>query len=190
MKERVDKKVNVRPHTIQVGDNVLLKQKSTKQNPVYDPKPFTVTGVWGTQIKGTREGTTKTRDAQRWKLVKTKQRTQYGTPKEETSTYQSDPDIGPSSHQASHQHHRRHTQQGLQQSPRTLEPDQTSWFPTSPTQTPRAQSYEGGAQAAGGYRATLMRQLHNHPEVIMSSTIANRPKRQRSKPDRYKPYMD
>ena len=87
MKERVDKKVNVRPHTIQVGDNVLLKQKSTKQNPVYDPKPFTVTGVWGTQIEGTREGTTKTRDAQRWKSVKTKQRTRYGTPKEETSTY-------------------------------------------------------------------------------------------------------
>ena len=69
MKQAVDKKSNIRPHQIQVGDHVLLKQKSTKQTPIYDPSPYVVTATWGTQIEATRDGYTKIRDAQRWKLV-------------------------------------------------------------------------------------------------------------------------
>ena len=65
-----DLKANVRPHTISVGDKVLLLQTTTKQRPWYDPLPYLVTRVQGTQITVSREdGKTFTRDAQRLKKV-------------------------------------------------------------------------------------------------------------------------
>ena len=65
-----DLKANVRPHTITVGDKVLLLQTTTKQRPWYDPLPYHVTRVQGTQITVSREdGKTLTRDAQRLKKV-------------------------------------------------------------------------------------------------------------------------
>ena len=59
----------VRPHTIKVGDTVLLTQKQTKTKSRYDPDPFRVTGVNGTQITASREHLVRTRDAQRFKKV-------------------------------------------------------------------------------------------------------------------------
>ena len=53
-------------------DQALLKQKSTKTRPPYDPKPFTITEVNGHQITAERGDTTRTRDAQKWKGIKTK----------------------------------------------------------------------------------------------------------------------
>ena len=70
MKVYKDKPAYVKSHTIRVGDKVLLRQKSTKRDPPYDPEPYTVVDVHGTQVTGDRgRGVTKTRDSQRWKKV-------------------------------------------------------------------------------------------------------------------------
>ena len=49
-----DDKSYVKPHKIEVGDKVLLQQKSTKRNPPYDHRHFTVTAVHGHQVTGAR----------------------------------------------------------------------------------------------------------------------------------------
>ena len=64
-----DSKPYVKPHTINVGDTVLLKQRATKLIPPYDPEAYTVTDVVGHQITGKRGQQEKTRDAQKWKKV-------------------------------------------------------------------------------------------------------------------------
>ena len=65
-----DQKANVRAHDIKVGDTVLLLQTPTKQRPWYDPSPYHVTQVAGTQVTATREdGKNITRDSQRFKKV-------------------------------------------------------------------------------------------------------------------------
>ena len=66
-KQAKDKKKYVKPHSIKVGDTVLLAQKKTKMLPLYDPKPFAVVEVRGHQITATRDGKNITRDAQKWK---------------------------------------------------------------------------------------------------------------------------
>ena len=64
MKVYKDKPPYVKSHTIRVGDKVLLRQKSTKRDPPYDPEPYTVVDVHGTQITGDRgRGVKKTRDS-------------------------------------------------------------------------------------------------------------------------------
>lgn len=98
MKKYKDKPANVRPHTISIGDKVLLRQKSTKKNPPHDPDPYTVTDVQGTQITAVRHGRPKTRDSQRFKRVASPQPSRFrnlpsilqSNPPED-----SDPDIGP-----------------------------------------------------------------------------------------------
>ncbi|XP_043240081.1 uncharacterized protein K02A2.6-like [Amphibalanus amphitrite] len=64
-----DGKSNVRAHNIAVGDTVLLRQTATKQKPWYDPSPYQVIKVLGTQITASRGQKTITRDAQRLKKV-------------------------------------------------------------------------------------------------------------------------
>jgi hypothetical protein len=64
-----DKKSNVRPHNIQVGDKVLLLQRTSKTKSRYDPKPFTVVQVQGTQITAERGDKRRRRDAQKFKKV-------------------------------------------------------------------------------------------------------------------------
>ena len=64
-----DKKATVRPHDIGVGDTVLLLQTPTKQRPWYDPSPYCVEKVQGTQITAVRNEKSVTRDAQRFKKV-------------------------------------------------------------------------------------------------------------------------
>ncbi|KAF0296163.1 hypothetical protein FJT64_006315 [Amphibalanus amphitrite] len=45
---------NVRPHNIQTGDTVLLQRRSTKTASRYDPEPYKVVQMKGTQITATR----------------------------------------------------------------------------------------------------------------------------------------
>ena len=53
-----------------MGDTVLLHQKKTTTKPPYDPDPFTVTTVQGTQIAATRRGKVVTRNVDKWKILK------------------------------------------------------------------------------------------------------------------------
>ena len=74
-----DQKSFVKPHTIQIGDTVLLSQKKTKTQPPYDPDPFTVTEVKGHQITANRGHKTLTRDAQKWKRIRPRTKPDYET---------------------------------------------------------------------------------------------------------------
>ena len=76
-KKHKDSKQYVKPHQIKIGDQVLLKQKSTKRNPPYDPDPYTVTAIRGHQITARRGRQQKTRDAQKWKIVTIRTATNY-----------------------------------------------------------------------------------------------------------------
>ena len=80
-----------------MGDLVISKRKTTKHDSVYDPKPYKVVAVYGTQIKGMREeGKHKTRDSQKWKRVQVQARRRYSD-RESTrgaSSYLEDTDIG------------------------------------------------------------------------------------------------
>ena len=67
-----DAKSNVRPHNIQSGDQVLLLQRQTKSQSRYDPNPYTVTDVQGTQITAIRKDKIRKRDAKKFKKVKLK----------------------------------------------------------------------------------------------------------------------
>ena len=60
---------NVKPHTIKKGDQVLMRQNMTKTQSRYDPRPFKVDEVHGSQITVSRDGSKKTRDAQKLKKV-------------------------------------------------------------------------------------------------------------------------
>ena len=59
----------MRPHNIEVGDQVLLLQKTTKSKPRYDPDPYTVTKVLGSQITATRGEKIRVRDSKKFKKV-------------------------------------------------------------------------------------------------------------------------
>ena len=72
-----NKKNYVKHHNITVGNQVLLKQRSTKHKPPYDPIPYNVTEVHGHQVKANREHQVKVRDAQKWKKIITKPPTNY-----------------------------------------------------------------------------------------------------------------
>lgn len=77
-----DAKSNVKPHNISVGDRVLLLQRKTKANPQYDPMPYKVVKVIGTQIKAVRGDKTRVRDAKKFKKVALQPRPNYGTPRD------------------------------------------------------------------------------------------------------------
>ncbi|KAF0310212.1 hypothetical protein FJT64_018746 [Amphibalanus amphitrite] len=68
---------NVRPHNIQTGDTVLLQRRSTKTASRYDPEPYKVVQMKGTQITATRGGSTLTRDSQKFKRIVRPQRPNY-----------------------------------------------------------------------------------------------------------------
>ena len=55
-KTRFDKTKHAKEEKIAKGDKVLVKQQKTSIKPPYDPKPYVVTGVVGTQITATRAG--------------------------------------------------------------------------------------------------------------------------------------
>ena len=72
-----DHKSNVRPHSITTGDQVLLLQKPTKSHSRYDPDPYTVTDVHGTQITATRNRKVRKLDSKKFKKVTIKAPTNY-----------------------------------------------------------------------------------------------------------------
>ena len=97
MKSYKDASRYVREHDMEVGDLVIAKRKTTKHDSVYDPKPYKVVTVHGTQIKGMREdGKHKTRDSQKWKRVQVQPRRRYTDLESTTSKskYLEDTDIG------------------------------------------------------------------------------------------------
>ena len=165
MKLSKDKPAYVKPHAIQVGDQVLLKQTSTKRDPPYDPEPYTVVDVHGTQITGDRSGRTKTRDSQRWKKVDS-----------------SRPPVLPRSASVEHSE----ADIGVPESPGA---DAT---PTSPTQsggtevteTTPPQSPTTPSPARPTIRATRHSQ---QTEIIPAATPTGRPQRTRRAPIRWSP---
>ena len=56
---------------------MLLLQKPTKSHSRYDPDPYTVTDVHGTQITATRNGKVRKRDSTKFKKVTIKAPTNY-----------------------------------------------------------------------------------------------------------------
>ena len=101
MKMHNDNHRNVQPHTIAIGDRVLLKQKSTKELPPHDPDPYLVTDVQGTQITAVRRGATNIRDSQRFKKVFPTQPSRFrNLPPilQKVQGQDNDPDIGPPRH--------------------------------------------------------------------------------------------
>jgi hypothetical protein len=83
-KKYKDSKPYVKHHEIEVGDEVLLKQKQSKSQPPYDPHPYKVTDVHGHQITAEKEGRAMTRDAQKWKRIKLRERPNYAMENQET----------------------------------------------------------------------------------------------------------
>jgi len=63
-----DSKPYVRPHSISLGDRVLLKNQGHTKLP-YDPHPFTVVKIRGHQITATRNGQKRTRNAKKFKHI-------------------------------------------------------------------------------------------------------------------------
>ena len=159
----VNKRRNIRPHSIKLGDQVLLKQKTySKCSPIFDPNPYTVTQIWGTQIEGKRDGTTKVRDAQRWKKIRVMTKSNSSHRKSEPSGYLTNPDIGiPKNHTES-----------------------TTLATTGEVNNSEPQEPVQGPENHPVTRS-LQLQLRSNPHVIFSSTPANRPRRQTRRPDRY-----
>ena len=68
MKKYKDARRHVKDHDIEVGDLVIAKRRTTKDDSINDPKPYKVVTVHATQVKGIREdGKHKTRDSQKGK---------------------------------------------------------------------------------------------------------------------------
>ena len=72
-----DNQRNVRPNNIHTGDTVLLLQKQSKSNPRYDPTPYEVISVEGTQITAKQREKVRKRDAQKFKKVHLKKPPNY-----------------------------------------------------------------------------------------------------------------
>ena len=73
-KKYKDSKANVTEHKIQVVDKVMKERKSTKYTTPYDPVPYTVIEVHGSQITARRGEEIKIRDSQRFKRVELSKR--------------------------------------------------------------------------------------------------------------------
>ena len=65
-----DKHRRAKQQDVKVGDKVLLWQKKTTTKQPYDPDPYVVTKVIGTQITGERRGKHRRRNIERWRVVK------------------------------------------------------------------------------------------------------------------------
>ena len=66
-------------HTIEVDDQVLLKQQQTKNDPPYDPEPYQVVDIHGHQITASRGDRILTRDAQKWKAIHLRSKPNYAS---------------------------------------------------------------------------------------------------------------
>ena len=178
MKMYTDNKATVQPTAIRQGDRVLLKQKTTKLNSVYDPEPCIVTRTWGSQIEAERDGMRKLRDAQRWKKVALRPRQHFQLAPSTRSGYQDTADIGAP---------QREVRANQQPAPERGQ----SPPPAVPMADPDARAPPVGvtplhADAAQpilpAERHDIISALKRHPQIILADTVANRPRRQRKPP--------
>ena len=66
-----DNRRNVCNSQIEMGDQVLIKQKRNNMlTPYYDPIPFTVIGIKGSMITAAREGEIKCRNSSHFKRLR------------------------------------------------------------------------------------------------------------------------
>lgn len=72
MKRKVtfDKKHRAKEQEIKEGDKVMIKQEKTTVKPPFDPKPFTVTKVRGSQVTAERGSKVRVRNKAKVKLIK------------------------------------------------------------------------------------------------------------------------
>ena len=69
-KSYADKHRRARERKVEVGDSVLIRQKKTTTKPPWNPDPFKVIEVKGTQIMGKRGEERKTRNVEKFKVLK------------------------------------------------------------------------------------------------------------------------
>ena len=60
-----DARGQVREHTMEVGDKVLLERETTKNRSPYDPEEYEITQVHGTQLTISRGDSILVRDSQK-----------------------------------------------------------------------------------------------------------------------------
>ena len=89
-KEKFDKRKTAKERDIKEGDRVLVAQKKTTTKPPFDPKPYKVTEVKGSQIVVERGDKTRVRNMGKVKLLKPRPdrlqlRVHHNTPHEESS---------------------------------------------------------------------------------------------------------
>ena len=85
-----DNKRTVQKHQMQLGDTVLLLQKQTKSQPRYDPEPYTIINIQGTQTTAKREDKVRTRDAQKFKKVELQNPKDYNSQREPLDQHKAD----------------------------------------------------------------------------------------------------
>ena len=154
---------------------MLLKRKTTKRDSPYDPDPFLVTSVWGTQIQGERQGKKKTRDAQRWKKLQVDNRLRRRPGKD----YAHDADVGA----------REEDDRADQVRERHEEPNFEDDQPAQAEGPPPLDENELLAEPEPtiANNRNIIQELRNNPNVIISGTIANRPTRSKIPILRYEP---
>ena len=69
-KEVRDRRKTAQEKEVKAGDKVLVAQRKTTTKPPYDPKPYTVKEVKGTQVMIGREGKQKKRNLAKVKILK------------------------------------------------------------------------------------------------------------------------
>ena len=69
-KSRFDSSKHAKTTEVIKGDKVLVKQKKSSIKPPFDPRPYTVTEVKGTQVTATRGGKERKRNQAKMKVVK------------------------------------------------------------------------------------------------------------------------
>ena len=89
-KKYKDAKANVRPHHIRVGDKVLLLQKESKTKSRYEPDPYQVTVVQGTQITAVRGNKIRRRDAKKFKKIDIREQRNYRDAREPLDLHRGD----------------------------------------------------------------------------------------------------
>jgi hypothetical protein len=68
-KKTFDKKHRAKEQEIKEGDSVMIKQQKTTVKPPFDPKPFTVTKVKGSQVTAERGSKVRVRNKAKVKLI-------------------------------------------------------------------------------------------------------------------------
>jgi hypothetical protein len=170
MKEQKDKGRLVKAHRIEVGDHVLLARKTNKHLGPYDPKPFRVTETWGTQILAERDGEEKKRDAQRWKKVVIKKKTNFKVPRRDGEREAEDPDVGAN----------RNGEEARRAQDRGLRPNLREEQDRGPGPNLREELPE--AMQENPARPDIEARLERHPDIILAETRTNRPSRERRPP--------